>query len=187
MSEGKAEPLLTRPRRHWNAPRQPRVAGPGRIEPAKVVASPASATESPKEKSGSRIGRLRAGRTLAGPGVGVAGVGGAALRAGRGPCSAGGGRSGFIALRFKAGWPQRAAARRAERVQAAALQGVCDGSVVCDAVSGAAAAVKRAVAGVASAARSGAAEAACINEAFIHRTQYFVSMLRETPHLMRCP
>jgi hypothetical protein len=70
------------------------------------------------------------------------------------------GAADLLPSRFKGGWPQRAASQRARRAQAAALQGVRHGSAVGDA----AAAVKRAVAGVASsaatAAMTGAAGAA---------------------------
>jgi hypothetical protein len=59
------------------------------------------------------------------------------------------GAADLLPSRYKGGWPQRAAARRAERAQAAAVQGVRHGSVLCDAVGSAAAAVGRAaVAGV---------------------------------------
>jgi hypothetical protein len=64
------------------------------------------------------------------------------------------GAADLLPSRYKGGWPQRAAARRAERAQAAALQGVRYGSVECDAGGGAASAVKRAVVGAASSSAS---------------------------------
>jgi hypothetical protein len=180
VSEGTAEPLLTRPRRRWAAPRPPRVAVPGGAGPAQVVALPLRAML-PKDKTGP-LGRLRvrAGRTLAGCCSVAAGVAFVPISAWPAlavllfvlgvaravPVVAREVRSAADVLpsRFKGGWPQRAAARRAERSHAAALLGVRHGSVVCDAVGGAAAAVNRVVVGAASSAasvvRSVASEAA---------------------------
>lgn len=157
VSEGTAEPLLSRPRRRWTAPRPPRVAVPGGDAPARVVAPPLIAAK-----------RVRAGRTLAGCCSVAAGVALAPVTAWPAlavllfvlglaravPVVAREvqGAADLLPSRFKGGWPQRAAARRAEREQAAALQGQRHGSVVCDAVGGAAAAVKRAVVGAASSA-----------------------------------
>ena len=170
--EGRAGSSRTRlrPHRFGQAPRQPRVVVPGRVEPAQVVASPASAIVSPKEKSGSRFGRLRAGRTLAGCCSVAAGVAFAPVTAW--PALAvllfvlgiaravpvvareGRGAANLLPSRFKGGWPERAEARRAEQSRAASLKGERHGSAVCDAVSGAAAAAKRVVVGAASAAAS---------------------------------
>ena len=65
LAEGKAEPLLTRPCRRWTAPRPPRVAVPGGVGPAQVVAPPLSAILS-KDKKGSLYRGVLGGRTLAG-------------------------------------------------------------------------------------------------------------------------
>ena len=59
------------------------------------------------------------------------------------------GAADLLPSRYKGGWPQRAAARRAEHAQAAALAGTRHGSAVCEMVESAAAAAKRVVAGVA--------------------------------------
>jgi hypothetical protein len=177
--EGRAEPLLSRLHRRWNAPRPPRVAVPGRVGPAQFVAPPVSDIHR-KEKTGSRLRRVRvlAGRSLAGCCSVAAGVAFApvsalpalavllfvlgVVRAVPVLAREVQGAADLLPSRFKGGWPQRSAARRAERAQAAALQGLRYGSVVCDAVGGAAAAVKRAVVGAASSAASavltGAAE-----------------------------
>jgi hypothetical protein len=158
--------LAVESRRRWHAPRPPRVAVGEVAEPAKVVAAPESASHS-KEKPG------RARRTLAGCCSAAAGVAFAPVSAWPAlavllfvlgvaravPVVAREvqGAADLLPSRFrKGGWPQRAAARRAERAQAAALQGVRYGSVVCDAVGGAAAAVKRAVVGAASSSASAA-------------------------------
>ena len=129
------------------------------------------AISNPQEKSGSlyRL-RVRTGRTLAGCCSVAAGVAFAPVTAWPAlavflfvlgvtravPVLAREvqGAADLLPSRFKGGWPQRAAARRAERAQAAALQGFRHGSVVGDAVGGAAAAVKQAVVGAASSAAS---------------------------------
>ncbi len=55
------------------------------------------------------------------------------------------GAADLLPSRYKGGWPQRTAARRAERARAAALAGTRYGSAVCEAVGGAITAAKNAV------------------------------------------
>jgi hypothetical protein len=133
LAEGKAEPLLTRPRRRWTAPRPPRVAVPGGVGPAQVVAPPLSAIL-PKDKKGSLYRGVLGGRTLAGCCSVAAGVAFAPVTAWPAlavllfvlgvaravPVVAREvrGAADLLPSRFKGGWPERAEARRAERAQA---------------------------------------------------------------------
>jgi hypothetical protein len=153
-------PLLTRPRRRWVAPRPPRVAVSGGAGPAQIVAPPPCAVSNPTR------GRARTGRSLAGCCSVAAGVALAPVTAWPAlavllfvlgvaravPVVAREvqGAADLLPSRFKGGWPQRAAARRAARAHTATLQDVRQGSVVGDAVGGAAAAIRRLVVGAAS-------------------------------------